>query len=182
MSLFGDDFPDWKPVSRVASIAWIVFYVLFLLYAAANSSGFLIIDYVNLIIHEGGHFFFSWFGRTIMILGGTLGELIVPLLCAVFFWWKRETTAVAFCSFWFFENFLYIGTYMSDSRTAALPLVGGGEDSDWTLLFTQWDVLLHDQQIGATIRALGWIGMLATVAWLAWRVYRSAPAKKFSSL
>jgi hypothetical protein len=179
MPLFGDDFPDWKPVSRIAGIAWLVFYLLFLLYAVTNSSGFLIIDYVNLIIHEGGHFFFSWFGRTIMILGGTLGELIVPFLCATYFFWKRETTAVAFCSFWFFENFLYIGTYMSDSRTAALPLVGGGEDSDWTLLFTQWDILLHDQQIGTTTRALGWIGMLATVAWLAYCVYRSAPAPKF---
>jgi hypothetical protein len=45
----------------------------FLLYAAAHRTGFLIIDYVNLIIHGGGHFFFSWFGHTIMILGGTLG-------------------------------------------------------------------------------------------------------------
>ena len=96
---------------------WLVFYLLFLLYAAADRTGFLVIDYANLMIHEGGHFFFSWFGHTIMILGGTLGELIVPLLCAAFFWWKRETTAVAFCSFWFFENFLYIGTYMADART-----------------------------------------------------------------
>ncbi len=178
MPLFGDDFPDWKPVSRVAGIAWIVFYLLFLLYAAADSVGFLIIDYVNLIIHEGGHFFFSWFGHTIMILGGTLGELIVPLLCAAYFWWKRETTAVAFCSFWFFENFLYIGTYMSDARTSALPLVGS-EDSDWTLLFTQWGILVHDQQIGHTMRVLGWLGMLGTVAWLAYRIYRTASQAKY---
>lgn len=178
MSLF-DDFPDWKPVSRITGIAWLVFYLLFLLYAAASHSGFLIIDFVNLMIHEGGHFFFSWFGETMHILGGTLGELIVPLLCAMFFWWKREATAVAFCSFWFFENFLYIGTYMSDSRTAALPLVGGADEGDWTILLTQWNVLIHDQQIGGTTRTLGWLGMLATVAWLAWRIYRSAPAPKF---
>jgi hypothetical protein len=173
MSLFGGDFPDWKPVFRVFGIAWLVFYFLFLLYAAADRTGFLFIDYANLMIHEGGHFFFSWFGYTIRILGGTLGELIVPLLCASFFWWKRETIAVAFCSFWFFENFLYIGTYMADARTSALPLVGS-EDSDWTILFTQWDILLRDQQIGHTMRVLGWLGMLATVAWLAYRVYRDA--------
>jgi hypothetical protein len=173
MPLFADDFPDWKPVFRVFGIAWLVFYFLFLLYAAADRTGFLVIDYANLMIHEGGHFFFSWFGHTIMILGGTLGELIVPLLCAAFFWWKRETTAVAFCSFWFFENFLYIGTYMADARTSALPLVGS-EDSDWTILFTQWDILIHDQQIGHAMRVLGWLGMLATVAWLAYRVYHDA--------
>ena len=179
MSFFNDDFPELKPVSRVAGITWIIFYLLFLLYAAADHAGFLFIDYVNLIIHEGGHFFFSWFGYTIMILGGTLGELLVPLLCAAYFWWKRETIAVAFCSFWFFENFLYIGTYMSDARTAALPLVGS-EESDWTILFTQWGVLARDQQIGHTMRALGWLGMLVAIAWLAYRV-RRAPAAKNSS-
>ena len=181
MAFLHDDFPELKPVSRVAGIAWIVFYVLFLLYAAADRSGFLIIDYVNLIIHEGGHFFFSWFGYTIMILGGTLGELLVPLLCAAYFWWKRETIAVAFCSFWFFENFLYIGTYMSDARTAALPLVGS-EESDWTILFTQWGVLARDQQIGHTMRALGWLGMLFTITWLAYRAYQGPPSKKHSLL
>ncbi len=114
MALLEDKFGEWKPVSRGAGIAWLCFYALFLLYALANRSGFLFLDFVNLIIHEGGHFFFSWFGNTIMILGGTLGELLVPLLCAIYFFWQREATAFAFCSFWFFENFPYIGTYMAE--------------------------------------------------------------------
>ena len=168
-----EKFGDWKPVSRLAGIAWLCFYALFLLYALANRSGFLILDYVNLIIHEGGHFFFSCFGNTIMILGGTLGELLVPLLCGIYFFCQREATGFAFCTFWFFENFPYIGTYMADARTAALPLVGS-EESDWTILFTQWGLLAQDQKIGATMRALGWLGMLATVAWLAYRVRHDA--------
>ena len=154
-------------------IAWLCFYVLFLLYAFANRSGFLILDYVNLVIHEGGHFFFSWFGYTIMILGGTLAELLVPLLCAIYFFWQRETTGFAFCCFWFFENFPYIGTYMADARSASLPLVGS-EESDWTILFTQWGLLAQDQKIGGFTRALGWLGMIAIVVWLAYRVRRDA--------
>ena len=177
MSLF-ENFPDWKPVSRIAGITWIVVYVVFLRYAALDRSGFLFVDYVNLMIHEGGHFFFAWFGDTVRILGGTLGELVVPLLCGAFFWKKRETTAAAFCSFWFFENFLYIGTYMSDARASALPLVGSDE-SDWTILFTQWGVLMRDQQIGQTMRFLGWLGMLVTVAWLAYRASRGAARKSW---
>jgi hypothetical protein len=175
-----EQFGEWKPVSRGAGIAWFCFYALFLIYAFTNRSGFLILDYVNLIIHEGGHFFFSWFGETIHILGGTLGELIVPLLCAVYFFWQRETTGFAFCSFWFFENFPYIGTYMADARTASLQLVGSDE-SDWTILFTQWGLLAQDQKIGATMRTLGFLGMLATVAWLAYRI-RSDAAPKLHSL
>ena len=116
MPLFDDDFPDWKPFSRFAGIAWLVFYLVFLLYAAADRAGFLIIE----------------------------------------------------SSLWFFENFLYIGTYMADACTSALPLVAS-EESNWTILFTQWGLLRKDLQIGATTRALGWLGRLATAAWLAWR-------------
>src|SRR5437588_7670952 len=131
MTLLEEKFGDWKPVSRGARIGWLCFYTLFLLYAFTDRSGFLILDYVNLIIHEGGHFFFSWFGSTITILGGTLGELLVPLFCAIYFFWQREATGFAFSFFWFFENFPYIGGYMADARSAALPLVGA-EESDWS--------------------------------------------------
>ena len=177
MAFLEEKLGDWKPVSRLAGIAWLCFYVLFLLYAFADRTGFLILDYVNLIIHEGGHFFFSWFGDTIRILGGTLGKLLVPVLCALYFFWQREATGFAFCSFWFFENFPYIGTYMADARTAALPLVGS-EESDWTILFTQWGLLAQDQKIGATMRTLGFLGMLATIAWLAYRVRLDATSKQ----
>ena len=63
---------------------------------------------------------------------------------------------------------------MSDARDQALPLVGGGEH-DWGMLFAQWGVLQHDRTIGGITRDIGWIGMLATVAWLAYRVLHDAP-------
>lgn len=170
-----DSRPDWKSVSRVSLAAWLVFYILFLVYAARDDSGFLAIDNVNLVFHEAGHPLFSYFGYTLMILGGTLGELLVPFLIAVYFYRQdpRETAGVAFCGFWFFENFLYIGTYMADARTLALPLVGSG-DHDWEILFTQWGLLIHDRDIGGATRTLGWIGMIAAMLWLAWMARRVA--------
>ncbi len=162
----------WKPVSRAALAGWGIFYLLFLWHAAADEDGFLLLDHANLIIHEAGHFFFSWFGFYTGILGGTLGELIVPLLCGWYFLRKGETTAVAFCAFWCCENFLYIGTYMADARTMALPLVGSG-DHDWELLFTHWGLLVHDRTIGGWTRTLGWLGMTAAVGWLAWMHLRT---------
>ena len=177
MSRLEDKLGPWKSISRLAGIPWLCFYALFLLYALTSRSGFLILDFANLIIHEGGHFFFSWFGDTIHILGGTLGELIVPLLCAAYFFFHRETTGFAFSVFWFFENFPYIGNYMADARTSALPLVGS-EESDWTILFTQWGLLAQDQKIGAVVRTLGYLGMFASTAWLALRLRYDATAKQ----
>lgn len=172
MSFLRQQLGEWKPVSRIAGIAWLCVYGLFLLYAASDRSGFLFVDYVNLLIHEAGHMFFGWAGYTIMILGGTLGELLVPLLCAAYFTWQRETAGAAFCSFWFFENFPYISTYMADARAEALPLVGSGEH-DWNILFSQWGLLPQDRAIGSFTSAVGWAGMLGTVAWLAWRMWQS---------
>jgi hypothetical protein len=182
MAFLEERFGEWKPVSKIAGISWCCAYVLFLLYAMNNETGFLFLDYANLIIHEAGHPFFSWWGHTMMILGGTLGELIVPLLCGTYFFWQRETTGVAFCGFWFFENFPYIGTYMADARAEALPLVGSG-DHDWNILFGQWGLLLQDQKIGGACKTIGWIGMVLTVGWLAYRTWKNAiPAPKLHYL
>src|SRR5262249_48386227 len=118
---------------------------------------------------EGG------FGYTLEILGGTLLELIVPSACAAAFFLRRELTGVAFCLFWFFENLLYIGLYLATARNIDIQLVGSVEH-DWEALFTRWSILVHDQQIGHATQLLGWLGMLATVAWFARRSFgRPAP-------
>ena len=49
-----------------------------------------------------------------------------------------RTTGFAFSTYGLFENFPYIGTYMADARSAALPLVGS-EESDWTFSLASGD-------------------------------------------
>jgi hypothetical protein len=161
------------PISRGALLGWGLFYALFLLYAAANTSGFLFIDHANLLFHELGHALFSWAGYYTQILGGTLGQLLVPLACTAFFVHQRQTTGVAFCAFWTFQNLLYVATYMADARASALPLVGSDE-SDWTILFSHWGVLQQDRAIAAWVRGAGWIGMLGSVVWLVWMHLRTS--------
>jgi len=148
-----DKFGEWKPVSRTAGIAWLCSYALFLLYALTNRSGFLFLDFVNLIIHEGGHFIFSWFGNTIMILGGTLANCSCPSCAPSISSGNAKPPASLFAASGSSKIFPYIGTYMADARTAALPLVGSG-DSDWEILFTQWGLLAQDQKIGGIVRTL----------------------------
>lgn len=169
---------NWEPVSKPVRVGWLAFYVIFLLYAIADRSGYLLIDYVFVPIHEGGHLLFSYFGHTLMVAGGTLLQLGVPLMLAAYFAFRRQATGVAFCSFFFFENFLGIATYMADARTQELPLLTVGDpefvEHDWFTMFSQWGVLQHDTQIAAVVRALGWLGMIAVVIWLWWRT--KAPA------
>jgi len=167
---------DWKPVSRGVGWFALACYASFLVYAAFSRGGFLFLDYANLAVHEAGHPLFgifagpeeAGFGYVLMILGGTLLELLVPFGCAAAFWFRREVTGVAFCLFWFFENFLYIGSYMATARSMDIQLVGSG-DHDWEILFTHWNLLIHDRQIGHAAQALGWLGMTGVLLWFVWR-------------
>jgi hypothetical protein len=163
----------WKPVSRPALVTWLIFYGAFLTYAFFNHGGFLFIDNANLIVHEGGHNLFGWFGPTLGLWGGTLLQWLVPFLLAVYFFQQRQTTGFVFSLFFFFENWLYTATYMADARAQVLPLVTTGDpdfvEHDFYAIFSSLGVLNHDTQIAAVVRLLGWCGMIAVVVWLAIR-------------
>ena len=174
----------WKPVSRPVAVAWVAFYTLFLGYAFSAHGGFLFIDSANLVVHEGGHNLFGWFGPTLGLWGGTLLQWLVPFLLAIYFFAQRQTTGFAFCLFFFFENCLYTATYMADARSQGLPLVTTGDpdfvEHDWHTIFSSLGVLNYDTKIGALVRFLGWCGMLGVVAWLAFRAKKSAEQSTIS--
>jgi len=164
---------DWEPVSRPAFVGWIVFYVILIGNALFGGHLFNWFDLVFIPIHEGGHLLFRFFGEWMMVAGGTFLQLFVPFALAVYFAFRRQIPGTAFCTFFFFEQFLPIGIYMADARAQALPLltVGDSDDviHDWFYLFSHAGSLEHDTQIGGTFRFLGWMGMLATAGWFAWK-------------
>jgi hypothetical protein len=162
---------DWRPISRWAVMAWLVFYVLFLLYAFRMHGGFLWIDSANLVVHEGGHLLFGWFGPTLGLWGGTILQWLVPFLLAAYFFHERQLAGFVFCIFFFFENWLHTATYMADARAMVLPLVTTGDPEfakhDWNTIFTNLNILPYDTRIAAVVSFLGWCGMLASTVWLA---------------
>jgi hypothetical protein len=167
---------EWRPVSRWALGAWVVFYISFLAYAWRNQGGFLFVDLANLVVHEGGHLLFGWLGPTMGLWGGTLLQWLVPFLLAAYFFKLRQTSPFAFCAFFFFENWLYTATYMADARAMALPLVTTGDpdyvEHDWNAIFSSLGVLQYDTTIAGVVRFLGWCGMAGIVVWLVYRVFR----------
>lgn len=167
---------DWKRVPRAILIIACAFYVLFLIQAARGSGPFLMIDLVFIPIHEGGHLLFRFCGEFLGVAGGTLLQLGVPLMLATYFAFDRHVQGVAFCLFFFFEQFLPVATYMADARAQELPLLTVGDADyvihDWNYLFGKLGVLQHDTQIATAMRVMGWIGMLATTGWMVYRSLR----------
>lgn len=164
----------WRPLPQWAVAAWLVFYVWFLVYAFSMHGGFLFIDTPNMVVHEGGHALFGWFGPTLGLWGGTILQWLVPFLLAMYFFHERQTAGFVFCLFFFFENWIYTATYMADARVMELPLVTLGDPEfakhDWNTIFSNLGVLQYDTLIAGTVRLLGWCGMLACTVWLASRL------------
>jgi hypothetical protein len=168
---------DWRPVSPAILIVASAFYLLFLYQAARGSGVLLMMDLVFVPIHEGGHLLFRFFGEFLAVAGGTILQLSVPLMLAAFFIFQRQIPGTAFCLFFFFEQFLPIARYMADARAQELPLLTVGDGDyvihDWAYLFGRLGVLEHDTAIAHAVRVVGWIGMIATLAWMFWRSLRT---------
>ncbi len=153
----------WQAVAASFGFAWLLYLL------KTDDDGFLfIVDHANLAFHEAGHVVFGILGSTLGLYGGTLGQLIIPLIVGIAFWRQREPVGSAVAGVWFFQNFLNIARYMADARAGLLPLVGGG-DHDWTNIFSRWGVLSSDTAIAAVVHYAGWLGMLAVWGWLLWR-------------
>ncbi len=167
----------WKPITTGQFIGLSLlfsglFFLLFLDGAMGDGIFLFLLHNVNLVFHEAGHFILTLlnFGRIPVILGGSLGQLAIPLIVCIAFFQERDRAGFAFAGVWFFENFLDIAVYMADSRALILPLIGGmGEDGhDWRNLFLHWGVLEKDLKIAGIIEAMGWTGMALFWFWLGW--------------
>ena len=175
----------WNPVPKYGVIALTLFFTysffllfqepLYQLYPPSNAgNSFLLgmISRVNLVFHEGGHWIFGVFGnRTLAILGGSLNQVLVPLIVTIAFWQRRDASGTAFGAVWMFINFLGVAIYMADAREPFLPLIGNMDpyqSHDWINLFNHWDLWSVDTLIAKTTYTIGWIGMIATALWYAW--------------
>jgi hypothetical protein len=163
----------WRPLGLPALGSLLGLFLLVALVEALRAERWVpLLDDANLIFHEAGHPVFGLLGwETLAILGGTLMQLLVPLLVAGSFWWKRQAAGFAFGLFWHFQNYLNIARYMADARDGLLPLVGGGEH-DWTELFGRWNCLSRDKPIAGDAAFLGWAGMLGAALWLGFRWWK----------
>ena len=168
----------WQPVSTPAMVALSVgFAIMVYLLASKNLIGsdstiLYFAHNVNLVFHEAGHWIFGVFGnQTLAIFGGSLNQVLIPLIVAGAFWAKRDAVGFAFGLFWCFENLLDIAVYMADARALVLPLIGGlGEDAhDWRNLFFRFGLIDQDTAIAAKTRFVGWAGLIATWTWFLWR-------------
>jgi hypothetical protein len=171
-------------VARINWIARIVTLGVFLLWTLwiwrdlnipAGEAGSRFLHVILLPFHEAGHYaIFRWFGQFIMILGGTLGQHLMPIVLGGALLIQRRDPFGAALFLWLLGfSTIDMAVYMYDAFDPQLQLLGGGtgaesDGHDWQNLFGDLGLLRRAKGIGLFF---GWVGMatmLAALAWAAW--------------
>jgi hypothetical protein len=135
---------------------------------------------VNLPFHEVGHIIFRPFGRLMTSLGGSIMQVLMPIICLVVFLVKtRDTFAASFALWWTGENFMDLAPYINDARSRTLPLLGGntGRTSpygfhDWEFILRETGLIRHDHTLAYFAYTLGTAMMLCAFAWGGYILYK----------
>jgi hypothetical protein len=146
----------------------------------SNIVGESFLHLINLPFHEAGHVIFRPFGQFITSLGGTLGQLLMPLICMGTLLLKtRDPFGASVALWWFGENFLDIAPYMNDARAGDLPLLGGnfGHSSpygfhDWEYLLTEANIIEYDHILARIVFVIGTIIILISLLWAVFLLYK----------
>ncbi len=126
-----------------------------------------------LVFHEAGHVLFRLLGEWMMVLGGTLGQLIMPTILGGALLVKNRDPFGASIGLWFFGvSLLDVAPYVYDALHPQLMLLSGmtGEDGghDWIFLLSSLGLLPKAQIIGAVVHKLGALIVILALGWGLW--------------
>src|SRR5688572_10781649 len=123
-----------------------------------------LLDDANLAIHEAGHVFFQPLGDPLVVLGGSLLQILVPLAFVAYFLVRRDWFAGSVVTAWLGASLGNLSLYIGDARAQELPLLGGENAiHDWWYLLIEWDLLPQDLVIARWVRMLGALAFVVAV-------------------
>jgi hypothetical protein len=134
---------------------------------------------VNLVFHEAGHVVFMPFGHFMMVLGGTLGQLIMPSIAgAVLLLKNRDAFGASVGLWWLGQSVMDVAPYINDARDLNLMLLGGGTGRDrpgvhdWENILLDLGLIEHERTLAAAADRLGELLLIVGLAWGAAVLYR----------
>jgi hypothetical protein len=150
-------------------------------FAHSLEAGYLFASFMHVIhlpFHEAGHILFMPFGRFLTSLGGSLTQVLVPLVCLGTFLLKtRDTFGAAVALWWAGQSLMDLGPYIADARALRIVLLGGRTGGvvaghDWEAILGTLGWLRYDVVLGRIASFTGSLLMLAALAWGGWVILR----------
>ena len=177
-----DDRPSWRErllavpdtVTRPAWLGRLVLFILVALWGASVVFGRMtepptVLHLTVILVHEAGHVLFALFGEVLRVAGGTLGQLLIPLVCVVALHRHGDNFGAALAAAWASLSLVDASIYAYDAFDPVLPLIGGGTGADsahdFVFLFDRFGQLRHARGWAMLMKALGGVGLLLALAW-----------------
>lgn len=127
---------------------------------------------INLVFHEAGHVIFTPLGRFMQVLGGSLLQVLVPLIvCGAFLWKEQNPFGASVGLWWTGQSLMDVAPYINDARNGQIMLLGGttGAETtgyhDWETLLTMMNMMEKDHAIAGFVDGLGVLVMLTAFLW-----------------
>ena len=148
-----------QPRSAPKLIVAVIFTVYFL-WCAFDPENARFTHLINLPIHEAGHVLFRIFGEFMGIAGGSLLQILIPIIFFAYFVYHRKPFSASIVLFWVGNNFLDVYVYANDAQVMQLPLLSGltgaeGGFHDWNYLLTETNLLDKTYLIAKILRFTG---------------------------
>ena len=112
-------------------------------YVAATWGKPHLLSDLNLLVHEAGHLCFAAFGPFWNAAGGTIMQLLVPLVIAAHFWQYRSVLGMQVGLLWLGQNCIDVSVYVADARSQSLELLANTQH-DWNYLLARTGLLDYD--------------------------------------
>jgi hypothetical protein len=151
-------------IMKYLKLSIVLLFAFYLYNSLSNIENFHFISGVNLIIHEAGHIIFFFFGQFMSVLGGSLTQVLIPLIFSGYFFFRRELFSGSIVLMWVGESIVDVARYAKDAMVMQLPLLGG--DSvihDWNYLLSAVHLLKYTDIIGGVIYYLGILVVLSGI-------------------
>jgi hypothetical protein len=165
-----DDVPRSSWYGRIVALVLFAVWGTSVVFARMTDTPTLL-HLTVILFHEAGHVLFSPFGEALGVAGGTLGQLAMPLVCAVALHRRGDNFGAAVCLAWLSLSGIDASIYAYDAADPVLPLIGGGTGADsfhdFVFLFDRYGQLHHARGWAIAMKALATLGLYASLAWAA---------------
>lgn len=165
-----------KNQTTIITLIFLIFLVCFNLWIIVTDAQPFIVNALNILFHEAGHWIFSFFGRYIEVLGGTLGESLMPIIFVLYFLKNRNIPGQVFAWWWFSTALYDVSIYVADARARVLPLIGGQGGHDWAYLLGKTGLLESD----IFISRIFVFAFLCVTVYMSMLIYRYYNQNKYS--
>jgi hypothetical protein len=157
----------WLRIALVAGLAWWTIRFARTPLSPDINDSFLHLP--NLVFHEAGHIVFSPLGTFMTALGGSLLQVMIPVIATIAFLRQDEPFGATIGAWWAGQNLVDLAPYIADARALRMVLLGGRtgaevEGHDWEFILTQLGMTHLDRQIGM---GAYWVGVIVMTASLA---------------